>query len=131
MKITKNVDDIFSVTLWPKCRIWGELQRGCPPIEWCLKKKNTAFDEVIGNFQVPVSTLLEVVLHAGKGAKFGVQKVNGGRDICSRPISVVEKGRIVKNMLRALRDTNTLYKLCLVGVLPPAGVIVSVPTPFS
>ena len=108
MKTAKNVDD-FSVTLWPKYRVWGELQRGCPPIEWRSEKENTAFDEVIGNFQVPVNTLLEVVLHVGKGAKFGVQKVNSGRDICSRPASVVEKGRIVKNMLSALRDTNTLY----------------------
>ena len=94
MKIAKNVDD-FSVTPWPKCKVWGELQRGCPLIEWCSKKENTVFDEVIGNFQVPVSTLLEVVLHVEKGAKFGVQKVKGGRDICSRPSSVVEKGRIV------------------------------------
>ena len=32
--------------------------------------------------------LLKVVLHVGKGAQFGVHKVNDGQDICSRITSV-------------------------------------------
>ena len=39
-------------------------------------------------FRVPVSKLVEVVLHVGKGAKFGVEKVNGGQIICNRVASV-------------------------------------------
>ena len=31
---------------------------------------------------------MEVVLHVGKGAKFGVEKVNGGHIICNRVASV-------------------------------------------
>ena len=31
---------------------------------------------------------VKVVLHVGKGAKFGVEKVNGGQNICSRYASV-------------------------------------------
>ena len=44
--------------------------------------------EVLGNFLVPVSKLVEVVLHVGKGAKFGVEKVNDGQNICNRGASV-------------------------------------------
>ena len=42
----------------------------------------------LGDFRVPVSKLVEVVLHVGKGAKFGVEKVNSGQNICSRDASV-------------------------------------------
>ena len=49
-----------------------------------------------------VSKLLEVVLHVGKGAKIGVEKVNGGQNICSRDASV-GMGRILKNKLSPLR----------------------------
>ena len=31
---------------------------------------------------------MEVVLHVGKGAKFGVEKVNGGQNVCNRVASV-------------------------------------------
>ena len=44
--------------------------------------------EAIGDFPVPVNKLVEVVLHVGKGAKFGVEEVNGGQNICSRDASV-------------------------------------------
>ena len=45
---------------------------------------------MLGDFQVLVNNLVEVhaVLHVGKGAKFGVEKVNGGQNICSRDASV-------------------------------------------
>ena len=43
---------------------------------------------MLGDFQVPVSKVVEVVFHLGKGAKFGVEKVNGGQNICNRVASV-------------------------------------------
>ena len=43
---------------------------------------------MLGDFRVLVSKLVEVVLHVGKGAKFGVEKVNGGQNICNRVTSV-------------------------------------------
>ena len=42
--------------------------------------------------------MVEVVLHVGKRAKFGLEKVNGGQNICS-----VGNGRILKNKLSTLR----------------------------
>ena len=44
----------------------------------------------LGDFCIPVNKLLDVVLHVGKKAKFGVKKANGGQDtcICSRGTSV-------------------------------------------
>ena len=33
---------------------------------------------------MPVSELVEIVLHVGKGTKFGGEKVNGGQNICIR-----------------------------------------------
>ena len=51
------------------------------------KRESTAY-EALGDFRVPVSRLVEVVLHVGKGAKFGVEKVNCGQNICSRDASV-------------------------------------------
>ena len=66
---------------------WGRFV--CPS---CYqKRKNPIFEliyKALGDFQVPVSNLLEVVLHVKKAATFGVQKVNGGQDICSRDTSV-------------------------------------------
>ena len=44
--------------------------------------------EALGDFRFPVCKLVGVVLHVGKGAKFGVEKVNGGQNICSRDASV-------------------------------------------
>ena len=64
---------------------WGRFV--CPS---CYqKRKNPIFEliyKALGDFQVPVSNLLEVVLHVKKAATFGVQKVNGGQDICSRDL---------------------------------------------
>ena len=54
------------------------------------KEGDAAFDlvlQIAWNFWVSVSKLLEVVFHVEKGAKFGVQKVNNGQDICSRASS--------------------------------------------
>ena len=55
-----------------------------------------------GKFLVPVSKLLEVILHTGKKARFGVQKVNDGQDICSRASSF-GNGKHCQNMLSTLR----------------------------
>ena len=44
--------------------------------------------EALKDVRVPVSKLLQVVLPVGKGVRFGVQKVNGAQDICSRDASV-------------------------------------------
>ena len=55
------------------------------------KKENTAFELVLRSawgLRVPVRKLVEVVLHVRKGAKFGVQEVNSGQNICSRDASV-------------------------------------------
>ena len=41
-----------------------------------------------GAKRVPVGELVEVVLHVGKGAKFGAEKVNGSQNICNRSASV-------------------------------------------
>ena len=48
----------------------------------------TLFYEALRNFKVLVSKLLEVVLHVGKGAKFGVQRVNSGQVVCSKVANV-------------------------------------------
>ena len=45
---------------------------------------------------------MEVVLHVGKGAKFGVEKVNGGQIICNR-VASVGIGKNFENRLSALR----------------------------
>ena len=55
------------------------------------KRKSTAFDLILRStwgLRDPVSKMVEVVLHVGKGAKFGVEKVNDGQNICSRDTSV-------------------------------------------
>ena len=51
---------------------------------------------MLGDFQVPVSKLVEVVLHVGKGVKFGVEKVNGGQNICNTDASVGNKKNFEK-----------------------------------
>ena len=38
---------------------------------------------MLGDFRVPVSKLVEVALHLEKRAKFEVEKVNGGQNICN------------------------------------------------
>ena len=55
------------------------------------KRESFAFDlilEALVDFQVPVSTLLEIVYHFRKGAKFGVEKGNSRQNISSRDASV-------------------------------------------
>ena len=44
--------------------------------------------EALGDFRVPVSKMVEVLLHVGKGAMFWVEKVNGGLNMRSRVASV-------------------------------------------
>ena len=69
---------------------WGHFV--CPSSS--QKMESTAFDligksyETLGDFRVPVSKWVEVVLHVGKGARFGIEKVNGGQNVCSRVASV-------------------------------------------
>ena len=41
------------------------------------KRENTAFELVLWIARIPVSKLVEVVLHVGKGPKFGVLRVRG------------------------------------------------------
>ena len=52
------------------------------------RRESTAFDLIPRSAWGPVSKLLEVVLHVEKGAKFGVEKVNGGQNICNGGASV-------------------------------------------
>ena len=55
------------------------------------KRESTAFDLILRStwgLRDPVSKMVEVVLHVGKGAKFGVEEVNDGQNICSRDTSV-------------------------------------------
>ena len=73
----------------------ANMQWGCFVCPSCSQKReSTAFElvlhvyEVLGDFRVPVSKLVEVVIHVGEGAKFGVEKVNNGQNICSRDASV-------------------------------------------
>ena len=47
---------------------------------------------MLGDFQVLVSKLVEVVLHVEKGAKFGAEKMNGGQNICNRD-AIVGNGK--------------------------------------
>ena len=54
---------------------------------------------------------MEVVLHVGKGAKFGVEKVNGGQTICNR-VTSVGNGKEFEKKLSAVRVKNVM-----VGVL--------------
>ena len=66
---------------------WGHFV--CPSSS--QKRESTAFDLILRSgwdFRVPVSELVEVVLHVRKGAKFGAEKVNGSQNICNRDTSV-------------------------------------------
>ena len=56
---------------------------------------------MLEDFRVPVSKLVEVVLHVGKGAKFGLEKVNSAKIYAETPVLEVE--RILKNKLTPLR----------------------------
>ena len=50
-----------------------------------------------GDLGVPISKLVDVVLHVGKGAKFETEKENGGQNAAETP--VLEMGKILKNKL--------------------------------
>ena len=55
-----------------------------------------------------------VVLHVGKRAKFGVEKMNGNQNICSRHTSLGNRKNF-KNKLSPLKDynyNNNYYSLC-------------------
>ena len=62
---------------------WGRFV--CPS---CSQKNTAQSYKALGDFRVPLNKLVEVVLHVGKGAKFGEETVNGGQNICSRDTSV-------------------------------------------
>ena len=55
-------------------------------------------NEALGDFQVPVSNLVEVVLHVEKRAKFWVGKWTRAK-IYAAEMPVLEMGRILKNKL--------------------------------
>ena len=48
------------------------------------------------DFRVLVSKVVEVVLHVGKRAKFGVEKANGSQNICNRVASVGNEKKFEK-----------------------------------
>ena len=84
---------------------WGRFV--CPSC--CQKRESTAFELILRSdwgLSSPGSKLVEVVLHVGKGAKFGVEKVNGGQNICSRDASVGN----VKNFEKQALYPNFKYK---------------------
>ena len=58
-----------------------------------VKRESTAFESIL---QSAWGMLVEVVLPVGKGAKFGVEKVNGGQNICSRDASVANEKNFEK-----------------------------------
>ena len=64
------------------------------------KRESTAFELIIQiaykDFRVPVSKLVEIVLHVRKGTQFGVEKVNDGQNICSRDAGVGNEKHFVK-----------------------------------
>ena len=81
------------------------------------KRESTAFDlilEAIGNFRVPVSKFVEVVLHVRKGAKFGVEKVNGGQNICNKCASV-GNGKNFKKTSSALSGLISLLQSSIIS----------------
>ena len=61
--------------------------------------------EVIGDFRVSVSNLLEVVLHVGKGAEFGVQKWNSAWP------RYLQQRRNLKNKVSPLLKVNKYTNL--------------------
>ena len=82
MKMAKNVEIVGVAGANMQ---WGRFV--CPSSS--QKRESTAFAyEFLGGFRVPVSKMVEVVLHVRKGAKFGVEKVNGGQNICHRVANV-------------------------------------------
>ena len=52
------------------------------------KRESTAFDLILRSAWGLLSPGKQVVLHVGKGAKFGVEEVNTGQNICNRVASV-------------------------------------------
>ena len=68
---------------------WGHFV--CPSSS--QKRESTAFDLILRSAWGLLSPGKQVDrLHVGKGAKFGVEKVNGGQNICSRD-AVVGNGK--------------------------------------
>ena len=51
---------------------------------------------MLEDFRVPVSKLVEVVLHIRKGARFGIEKVIDGQNICKRVASVGNRKNFAK-----------------------------------
>ena len=65
---------------------------------------------------MPVSKLLEVLPHVGKGAKFGVQKMNNAMaEISAAEPPVLVMGRIAKNMPSTVKVklTHPFYSVVL------------------
>ena len=52
------------------------------------KRESTAFELILRSTWGLSTPGKQIVLHVGKGAKFGVEKVNGGQMICNRVASV-------------------------------------------
>ena len=64
-------------------------------------KRGRTLHEALGDLWVPVRKLVDVVLHVEKGAKFGVEKVNGGQTICSRDASVRNRKNYVEKQAQS------------------------------
>ena len=83
-----NLVGSWHISLTIKPNIVGvdgaNLQRGRIDCPSCCQRERTLH----WNHRVAVSNLLKVVLHVGKGAKFEVQKVKSGQDMCSGATSV-------------------------------------------
>ena len=93
-----NLVSSWDISLAVKPDIMGvagpNMQWSCFVCPSCYQKReNTAF--VLGDFWVLENKLLQIVLHVGKGIKFGVEKGNGGQDICK--MTVLQMWKIVKN----------------------------------
>ena len=85
----------------------ANMQWGCFVCPSCSQKRESTTFELIlrsawGLLSPGISKLVEVVLHVRKGAKFGVEKVNGGQNICSR-VASVGNGKHLRNKLSPLR----------------------------
>ena len=67
----------------------ANMQWGCFVCPSCSQnRESTAFELILRSAWGLSSPSKQVVLHVKKGAKFGVEKVNGGQNICSRDASV-------------------------------------------
>ena len=100
---------------------WGHFV--CPSSS--QKRESTAFDLILRNAWGLSSMLVEVVLHVRKGAKFGVEKVNGGQNICNRVASVGNEKNF-ENKLSPLRVKAPAYSRVpspSVGYLKPQMII--------